>query len=97
MRVIAKKALREFWQQHAEVQSALEEWHLLAEKADWENPQAITQAVSNARYLGHDRFSFKIKGNQYRLVIKVNFAYKIVYIRFVGTHAEYDNINATTI
>lgn len=97
MRIIAKRTLREFWQQHADVQPALEEWHLNAEKADWRTPNDVTQSVPQARSLGHDRFSFKIKGNQYRLIVKVNFAYQVVYIRFVGTHAHYDKIDANTL
>ncbi|MEQ9442190.1 MAG: type II toxin-antitoxin system HigB family toxin [Cyclobacteriaceae bacterium] len=97
MRIIAKRTLREFWQQHADVQPALEEWHLNTEKADWRTPNDITRTVPQARSLGQDRFSFKIKGNQYRLIVKVNFAYQVVYIRFVGTHAQYDKIDANTI
>ncbi|MEM6845234.1 MAG: type II toxin-antitoxin system HigB family toxin [Bacteroidota bacterium] len=97
MRVIAKRTLREFWEQHTDAQPALEEWHLIAEKADWQNPNDITNGVPNARYLGNDRFLFKIKGNHYRLIVKVNFAHQIVYIRFVETHAQYDKIDATTI
>lgn len=97
MRVIAKRTLWEFWEQHTGAQPALEEWYLIAEKADWQNPNDITTSISDTRYLGNDRFLFKIKGNHYRLIVKVNFAYQIVYIRFVGTHAKYDKIDATTI
>ena len=97
MRIIAKRTLREYWRQHADAKLALEEWHLLAEKANWQSPQDITDAVPNARYLGNGRFSFKIKGNRYRLVVKVIFEMKRIYIRFVGTHSEYDKIDATTI
>jgi len=97
MRVIAKRTLREYWEQHADSESALQEWYLLAEKADWQSPQDITGHVPNARFLGNGRLSFKIKGNQYRLVVKVIFEKKTVYIRFIGTHAEYDKIDATTI
>ena len=85
MRVIAKRTLREFWKTHADTESALAEWYTHASKADWNVPVDITSTVPNARYLGGNRFSFKIKGNQYRLVVEVNFAYQIVYIRFVGT------------
>lgn len=97
MRVIAKKTLREFWQLHADVQPALEEWYFHADKAQWSSPSDITNTVANSRHLGNHRFSFKIKGNHYRLVVAVNFAYQVVYIRFVGTHAEYNKINALTI
>ena len=97
MRVIAKRTLREYWQRYPDARIALENWYLLAQKADWHSPNAITDAVPNARYLGNERFSFKIRGNKYRLIVKVIFEMKRVYIRFVGTHAEYDKIDATTL
>ena len=97
MRVIAKRTLREYWEQHAETRLALEEWYLLAEKANWNSPSDITSQVPNSRYLGNGRFSFKIRGNNYRLIVKVIFEMQRVYIRFVGTHAEYDKIDATMI
>lgn len=92
MRIIAKRSLREFWQQHADAQVALEEWHLIVSKAVWDAPSDITNTFAHSRYLGNDRFYFKIKVNRYRLIIKVVFLTKTVYIRFVGTHAEYDKI-----
>lgn len=73
MRIIAKRTLREFWQQHMDAKVALEEWHLITSKADWNTPMDITSAIANSRYLGNNRFSFKIKGNHYRLVIKAVF------------------------
>ena len=97
MRVIAKRTLREFWQDHTDAQPALEEWHTTAFKADWNTPADITGTIANSRYLGRNRFYFKIKGNKYRLVVEMNFSYQVVYIRFIGTHAQYDKINATTI
>ncbi len=97
MRVIAKRTLREFWHVHPDSQSALEEWYVTASKADWSNPNQVTDAIANSRYLRGDRFSFKIKGNHYRLLVEINFAFKIVYIRFIGTHADYDKINLSSI
>lgn len=82
---------------HPDSQSALEEWYVIASRADWSNPNQVTNTVANARHLRGDRFSFKIKGNHYRLVVEVNFAFKIVYIRFIGTHADYNKINVSTI
>jgi mRNA interferase HigB len=76
---------------------ALEEWHLITSKADWNTPMDITNAFASSRYLGNNRFSFKIKGNHYRLVVKAVFPIKTVFIRFVGTHADYDRIDAATI
>lgn len=93
MRIIAKRSLREFWQQHADAKIALEEWHLITSKALWNSPADITNTFANSRYLGNDRFYFKIKGNRYRLIVKVIFPTKTLFIRFIGTHAEYDKIN----
>lgn len=97
MRVIAKRTLRGYWEQHADARLALEEWYLIAEKAEWSIPSDITAAIPNARHLGNGRFSFKIKGNHYRLIVKVIFETKRIYIRFIGTHAEYDKIDVATI
>ncbi|WKN45957.1 type II toxin-antitoxin system HigB family toxin [Tunicatimonas pelagia] len=97
MRVIAKRTLREFWEKHSDAQSALEEWYLKAERANWQNPNDIISNISNARYLGDNKFSSKIKGNQYRLIVKANFAYQVVYIRFIGTHDGYDKIDVTKL
>ena len=97
MRVIAKSTLRAFWQSYPDARVSLEEWYVLAEKADWQNPNEVTDAVSSARYLGNERFSFKIRGNRYRLVVRIIFEFRRVYIRFVGTHAEYDKIDAKNV
>ncbi len=97
MRIIAKRTLREFWNKHANAEASLAEWYTQADKAEWKSPTDITDSIANARYLGNQRFSFKVRGNRYRLVIEVNFTYQTLYIRFVGTHAEYDKIDVTTI
>ncbi len=97
MRVIAKKVLREFWQIHAETEQSLKSWYQEAEKAEWKNPNEIKKAYPSASILNDNRFVFNIKGNKYRLIVKINFGYSMVWIRFIGTHSEYDKINATEI
>lgn len=97
MRVIAKRTLREFWKKHPDAEIALEEWYTIANRAKWDYPNDITSAIANSRHLGSNRFSFKIRGNRYRLIVEVNFPYQVVYIRFVGTHAAYDKIDVKTI
>lgn len=97
MRVIAKKVLREFWQIHAETEQSLKSWYQEAEKAEWKNPNEIKKAYPSASILNDNRFVFNIKGNKYRLIVKINFEYSMVWIRFIGTHSEYDKINATKI
>ena len=97
MRIIAKKTLREFWEIHSDVETALTAWYNEARKADWQSPDDVMELYPNARILDSNRLIFKIKGNHYRLVVKVNYEYSIVWIRFVGTHAAYDKIDAKTV
>ncbi|MCO4292405.1 type II toxin-antitoxin system HigB family toxin [Solitalea sp. MAHUQ-68] len=97
MRVIAKKSLRDFWEKHADSEQQLKAWYLEAEGASWQNPNEIKKDYPSASIIGDNRVVFNIKGNNYRLIVKINYDYKMVWIRFVGTHAEYDKINATEI
>ncbi|MDF9797240.1 mRNA interferase HigB [Catalinimonas alkaloidigena] len=97
MNVIAKRTLREFWLKHPEAEVALKEWHHTAEKATWEKPSKIVEAIANTRFIGNNRFVFKIRGNNHCLVVKILFPFRQVYVRFVGTHAEYGQIDANTI
>ncbi len=68
-----------------------------ASKAAWKSPNEIKLAYPGASILGKDRIVFNIKGNDYRLIVRVNFDYQMVWIRFIGTYAEYDNVNAKTV
>lgn len=97
LRVIAKKILREFWERHNDCEQHLKAWFQEASKADWENPNEIKAEYPSASIVGNDRIVFNIKGNAYRLIVKINFDYQMVWIRFIGTHAEYDKINAKII
>ncbi len=97
MRVIALRTLREYWQQHSDSQASLEAWHDDAKRADWKSPAQIRAAYGNASIIGNSRVVFNIKGNDYRLVVRVAYQHGIVYIRFIGTHREYDRIDAETI
>lgn len=97
MRVIAKKILREFWIKHEDSEQQLKSWFREAEKADWENPNQIQAEYPTASILKENRVVFNIKGNKYRLIAKVNYDYQMIWIRFIGTHAVYDKINANTI
>jgi mRNA interferase HigB len=89
MRVIAKRTLREFWEQHADAEQSLKAWYQDAAQATWTSPQDIRQTYATASIVANNRVVFNIRGNQYRLVVAINYAFGIVYIRFVGTHAEY--------
>lgn len=97
MRVIAKKILREFWQKHEDAEQALKSWYQEAEKASWQSPREIVLEYPSASFLEGNRIVFNIKGNHYRLIIKINYHYQIIWIRFIGTHSQYDKINAKTI
>ena len=98
LRVIAKKTLRDFWEQHADSEQQLKAWYLEASNAEWQSPNNIKKDYPSASILGDNRIVFNIKGNNYRLIIvKISYGHGMVWIRFVGTHAEYDKINANEI
>lgn len=97
MRVIAKKILREFWETHPDCEQQLKSWFKETCKAEWGNPNDIKIQYPSASILNDHRIVFNIKGNNYRLIVKVNFEYEMVWVRFIGTHSEYDKINAQII
>lgn len=97
MRVIAKSRLREFWEQHPDAKEPLEVWYREASAADWATPQDVKTRYRTASFPGCDRVVFNIKGNTYRLIVHVLYKFRTVYIRFVGTHSDYDDIDATTV
>ena len=99
MRVIAKRTLRQFWETPGGngARAALQDWYSQAVDADWEQPADIKRQYGDASILKGGRVVFNIAGNKYRLVVWINFPHRVVYIRFVGTHARYDEIDAETI
>ena len=97
MRVIAKRTLRDFWSTHADSEQQLKAWYNEAEQADWKSPNDIKKDYPSASILEDNRMVFNTKGNNYRLIVRINYKYGVVWIRFIGTHAEYDKIDATKI
>ena len=97
MHIIAKPTLQEYWEKHRDAEEALKAWYSEARHAKWKTPDDIKQRYSSADPLPGNRMVFNIKGNKYRLVVKINYRRGVVYIRWVGTHAQYDRINAETI
>ncbi len=97
MRIIAKRTLRAFWKRHPKAKGPLEAWHQEVARADRATPSSVKAQFRSASVLQDNRVAFNIAGNQYRLVVKINYPYRIVYIRFVGTHADYDTVDVTTI
>jgi len=96
-RIFAKSTLRKFWIKHPEVEQYLKTWYDTAMSADWRNPNEVKQTYRNASILKESRVVFNIKGNDFRLIAKINYEKQWIFIRFIGTHAEYDKINAETI
>jgi mRNA interferase HigB len=90
LRIIAKKFLSDFWETHPDSEQQLEAWFQ-------ETAKAIKIEYPSASFLPGNRIVFNIKGNQYRLVVKINYDYQIIWIGFIGTPAAYDKINAITI
>lgn len=97
MRVISKRTLREFWQKHNDCKQQLKYWFRETEKANWKNMNELKKDFSSASILKDNKICFDIKGNNYRLITKLNFEYQICYIRFIGTHADYDKIDANNV
>lgn len=97
MRVFSRRTLREFWKKHSDSEEALKAWFSEAEHSNWETPPDIKNFYPNASILPDNRVVFNIKGNTYRLIVKINYDYGHVFVRFIGTHAEYDKVEATTI
>ncbi len=89
--------MRVFWTSHADAEDALKAWYADARQADWKTPADIKAVYASASVAGGNRVVFNIKGNTYRLIVAANYAYGIVYIRFIGTYAEYDRIDAEMV
>ncbi len=97
MRVIAKKILREFWEKHADCEQQLKAWFQETSNGGWVSPNDVKTEYPSASFLQDNRVVFNIKGNKYRLIVRISYDYQMVWIRFIGTHAEYDRIDATKI
>jgi len=97
LRVIAKRTLKEFWFKYPDCEQQLKAWHQEAEKESWGNPNIIKLKFPTSSILSDNRIVFNIKGNKYRLVIKINHDFQIIWIRFIGTHEQYDKIDAKTV
>jgi mRNA interferase HigB len=93
MRIIAKKTLRVFWEKHPDSENPLKIWYKNVEEAQWKNFAELRQDYGSADAVGNERIIFDIKGNKYRLVAKVDFDFRLVFIRFIGTHTDYNKMN----
>ncbi len=97
MRIIAKRTLRTFWKRYPKANGPLEAWHQEVARADWATPSDVKAQFRSASMLQGNRVAFNIAGNHYRLIVKINYPYRVIYIRFIGSHTDYDTINVTTI
>ncbi len=97
MRIIAKRTLREFWKRHRHAEQALRAWHSEAKRENWQSWSDVKARYPTASIVGDDRVVFNIKGNRYRLVVRINYPYRVVYVRFLGTHAEYHRIDVREV
>ena len=99
LRVFSLSTLRIFWleSKHADSEQPLRAWYAIARRANWATPHDIKQDFGHARFVGGNRVVFNIAGNKYRLVVRFNYPYRVAYIRFVGTHKQYDSIDVEKI
>ena len=97
MRIIAISTLRDYWTVNKNAEQALLSWYKVANKAKWSNFNEVKQQFGTCKVVVNDRIIFKVRGNNYRLIIKISFENQLIWIRFIGTHSEYDLINAIEI
>lgn len=96
-RIFSKSTLREYWRKNPETEQYLKTWFETVAEANWKNPRDVKSTFANASILKDGRVVFNIKGNSFRLVARINYQKEWLFIRFIGTHQEYDKIDANTI
>lgn len=96
-RIFAKSTLKEYWEKHPDSEQFLKTWYNTAMNSVWRTPNEVKNTYPNASVLKDSRIVFNIKGNSYRLIVKFNFEKQWIFIKFIGTHEEYDRIDANTI
>ena len=97
MRVISRRTLREYWERHAGARLPLQDWYATISGADWATPADLKAQHPDASILAGNRVVFNVAGNRLRIVVRINYPYRVIYIRFVGSHQDYDQIDATII
>ena len=97
MNVISKRTLVKFYERHPQAKTPLEVWHADARKAEWQSPEDIKAIYASASFIADNRVVFNIKGNDYRLIVHIDYKRKIVRIKFIGTHSKYDKIDAVEV
>ncbi len=97
MRILARKTLREFWERHPDSEQQLKAWYAEAKRAAWQTPTDVKARYAAASILKGGRVVFNICGNKYRLIVSIHYPYQVIYVRFLGTHEQYNDIDAETI
>ncbi len=97
MRIIAKRTLREFWATHADAEQPLLDWYDVVIVQEWVSPNDVKKTYGNASIINSNRVVFNVKGNDYRLITHIDYVFGMVFILWMGTHREYDSVNAKTI
>ncbi|MNQ54678.1 MULTISPECIES: type II toxin-antitoxin system HigB family toxin [unclassified Pseudomonas] len=99
MRVIAKRTLKEFWERPGckDAERALTEWHNMMLKAVWSTPQELKAEIRTASIIKSGRVVFNVAGNKYRLVVSIDYGHQIAWVKFIGTHAQYDQIDVESV
>jgi len=99
LRIIALRTIRTFWEHtsHRDAEQPLKSWYAIAKRADWGTPQDIKNQFRSASVIGNNRVVFNVAGNKYRLIVQFNYPCRVGYIRFIGTHAQYDVVNVETV
>ncbi len=93
MVIISYRTVREYIDQRKDVEDQLNNWYTIAEKSDWANFNEMRQIFNSVDAVGNDLYVFNIKGNDYRLIVRIIFRVRTIYIKFIGTHKEYDKVN----
>ena len=97
MRIIARRTLREYWERYPQAAQPLKAWFREAVASNWASPDDVKRRYRHASILKDNRVVFNIGGNKYRLVVQINYDFKIIYMRCVGSHEAYDKVNAETV
>lgn len=97
MRIIARSKIVDYYNEHADAKTALEEWYTKTKNASWTSFSDIKETFNSVDAVGNQHYVFDIRGNNYRLIVVIKFTIGLVLIRFIGTHAEYDKIDAANI
>lgn len=97
MRIIAVGTLRDFWEKYPDAEQQLKAWYDEAKVAEWRTPAAVKAQYGNASIIANNRVVFNIKGNDYRLIVAIAYKTGVIFIKFIGTHAEYDKVDAATV